>query len=189
MRAHRDAPWVPQAIPVDVGSAMKKRAREVQHPVCIGLWEWIVWAAINSTPVQILFGNDLVDVCGVFAPTLRPQLEREAVTAIGCLATCFGLLPSSADDSHFPKVNHWVVGVPLLSKDVQCVASDWLVTVPRTCGGLDSSCESLAARSLRNGFSVHPTLLNGQCGIHAMSMYEAVFRAGRELGRGYEGRV
>ena len=83
MGADAVAKWVPQDIPEDAGIAMAQRAKQVRLPVYIGVWEWVAWAVSHSTPVHILFGSNLVDVCGVFAPEARPLLGREPGTVVG----------------------------------------------------------------------------------------------------------
>ena len=79
----------------------------------LGLLEWAAFAALEKVRVDMLFGQDVVDVCEMFAPALglgddcRPVC-RTAAVRVGSKGQLLSAL--KANGACYPDINHYVIG-------------------------------------------------------------------------------
>ena len=142
----------------------------------LGVFDWVVWAASRLVALQFLFGDTLIDVGAVFAPKLVPHVSGGApasiCTAICCMSTARGLLPAATSDDLFPRMNHYVLAIPLPSRAPSSPVADstWRASAGPT--GSASAAHSLRAVCQRAGYAVIETVTDGNCGPHTMAKFE-----------------
>ena len=142
----------------------------------LGVFDWVVWAASRLVALQFLFGETLIDVGAVFAPKLVPHVSDGApasiCTAICCMSTARGLLPAATSDDLFPRMNHYVLAIPLPSRASSSPVADSTWRASAGPVGSASAAHSLRAVCQRAGYAVIETVTDGNCGPHTMAKFE-----------------
>ena len=161
-----------------MSAAMLRRADEVRHQrQYLGFFEWVVWAVLRNVSVHMLFGSEVVDVGLLFGPSIAPAAGdiRGTHRVVACRVTGVGgLLSAVGPRSLKPEVNHFVIGVPLLTSGATHAA----LVVPGSLKQAVQVQESAAAAAQRAGWGLKLTVADGDCGVDTMSYFD---NAGRTL--------
>ena len=158
---------------MDLAAQIGARAHQVEAMGSyIGIFEFLVWSLMRNAALHMLFGESLVDIGAVFAPAIAPVFVdlpvEQTCVVVACLATSSGLLAAGARAGVLPRVNHYVVGVPLanctnsLVLDCTSLATQLSSPGPQSCG----------AMSLNAGFALRLTGMVGDCGVECMCFFE-----------------
>ena len=138
----------------------------------IGTFDQLIYAALRQRRVQVCFGTQVVDLIQLFAPWLALSSDSPLAPArfTGCVAYEDKLLTAIRDDGCFPKMNHWIIGVPIEGVCIDVVAEADALTEKATAGTKKYVDASLAAS--KAGWLVKPIAVDGNCGIDVMSYFD-----------------
>ena len=144
----------------ECSAEIARRADEVATPGnYMGLFEWLVFAALFRQRVMLLIGPDRKDVCSWVGASVRDIQDlprhRHGWLAVACYGTT---LEAHIDEHSVLRMNHWVVGVPTgAGIDVAADAA------AREAPGLNPNPHYLIRACQAAGFNWRPTLINGDC--------------------------
>ena len=150
-------------VPDEVAELMAQRADVVQGArEWIGLFEFIVWGAMQSSAVHVLFGHHVVDIMAVFAPQFTVPSPLFVTRAAGVLLADTKWRAVKTVGGAFPKINHFVWGVPIRGSAVH------------VSSGLDAwkkpgVANCAIAAGMEAGWFLKPTTALGDCGIDVMA--------------------
>ena len=150
-------------VPDEVAERMAQRADVAQGAgEWIGLFEFVVWGVMQSAAVHMLFGNHVVDIMAVFAPKFAVHSPLFITRAAGVLLTDTKWRAVNTIGGAFPKINHFVWGVPIKGSAVH------------VSSGLDEGkkpgvANCAIAAGMEAGWFLKPTTALGDCGIDAMA--------------------
>ena len=150
-------------VPDEVAELMAQRADVVQGArEWIGLFEFIVWGAMQSSAVHVLFGHHVVDIMAVFAPQFTVPSPLFVTRAAGVLLADTKWRAVKTVGGAFPKINHFVWGVPIRGSAVH------------VSSGLDAwkkpgAANCAIAAGMEAGRFLKPTTALGDCGIDVMA--------------------
>ena len=79
----------------------------------LGLLEWVAFVALEKVRVEMLFGQDVVDVCEICAPALGlgsdcRRVCHNAAVRVGSKGQLLSAL--KANGARYPDINHYVIG-------------------------------------------------------------------------------
>ena len=156
---------------MSIAEQIRLRAAQLRMDVeYIGLFDLTIYAALRKRRVRACFGTEVVDLIGLFAPWANASLDETLRPAnfVGCVATGgHKLVVATSEDGFFPKLNHWVIGLPVagvVDLDAEAAAAP-----PKKY--LDAR---LAAG--KAGLHVKVTVTDGNCGIDCMSFWDGTPR-------------
>ena len=135
------------------------RSAEIRpQGVYLGLLEWMAFAALEKIKIEMLFGDNVMDVCGIFAPALRLGNEsnrvcRTAAVRVGPKGRLLSAVKASG--TCYPDINHYVIG-----QEASGPRS------PKEAGGAFSPCAHRCA--LRANWVLRATVCDGDCALDAM---------------------
>jgi hypothetical protein len=101
-------------------TSLADQIRERAEDVCEdrewdSLFDLVVFAFLRKRRVHACFGAQVVDLVQVFAPWLVPVMDnsKTPIRLLGCVAIGAHLLVAKTMHGCLPKMNHWVIGVPI----------------------------------------------------------------------------
>lgn len=175
-----------QFAPMDV--AIRKRAVVVGRlGEWVGLFDLLVYAAATQQQLSIWFGDELVDVLGMFLPDLRAEWPAGR-PVLHLIAT--KLSDTSRPVGDVRDMNHWLGATPIddavVVHDVEGHRSLTRADVGGKAKALaakrresksDLEVEEIVAYYMERGFAAHKTVAQGDCGIDAICISEGRVRS------------
>ena len=151
------------AAALEIAERMAQRADVAQGAgEWIGLFEFVAWGVMQSAAVHMLFGNNVVDIMAVFAPQFAVSVPSFVTRAAGVLLTDTKWRAVKTIGGAFPKINHFVWGVPITGSAVH--------VSPGLDEGKTPGCKKCAiAAGMDAGWFLKPTTAFGDCGIDVMA--------------------
>ena len=145
--------------------ALRARSAAIRHEgVYLGFLEWVAWGLLFEKNVVLVFGDCLMDVLTVFAPSQVP--DEVWITWDTCRIVVVRCTVSPGEWQSavgmMPEVNHFVIG-ELVSTSASAVSGDG------ASSGRPPLCVKAAA--LRLGVMLKPTVAQGDCGPDAMCYF------------------
>ena len=152
----------------DLTAQIQARADSVeQDREWTSLFDLVVYAFLRKRRVHCCFGAQIVDIVNVFAPWLGPSLDDTKPIArfVGCVCKGGKLLVSKSKDGAFPRMNHWIIGVPVPGFCIDIVAEG----APPSVSAKYTDAGVAAGKV---GWHVKPTDATGNCGVDAMTYFD-----------------
>ena len=150
-------------VPDEVAERMAQRVDVAQGAgEYIGLFEFIAWGVMQSSAVHVLFGNHVVDIMAVFAPQFAVPSPLFITRAAGVFLADTKWRAVKTVDGAFPKINHFVWGVPIHGSAVHASSGldAWKKPGVANCA---------IAAGMEAGWFLKPTTALGDCGIDVMA--------------------
>ena len=155
---------------------------------CVGIFPFVVWACMRRRPVQLLFGDGLLDVVSTYAPwALETMLPGETPrVAVFCRVVRVALhgedhvvvrhLRNNAD---LANGNHWVAAVPCPRIDRFAKSFQHLPCDGRLCaGGVARHCLGpLRSAAAASNLTILATTANGDCAFDTMAFWDGAARS------------
>ena len=137
-----------------ISAAIKARAAAIRQPrVFIGFFEWLALGILTKSEVHMIFGEHVVKLNDVFAPSL--VLEPSHIVRVAAVKWDGKVCKSAGKiDEALPAINHFVIGLEASSHS-------------EPSPSLSRSTAQLAAG--RAGWVLRATDCTGDCGIDAMA--------------------
>ena len=161
---------------IPVAEQMQLRATEVeQHGRYLGFFEWVIWAALRSVGIRMLFGSRWIDIGPVFGPAVTPSLAncRGTQQVVACRLTISGALNSAVQPGRYnPSVNHFVIGVPLHSSVATNLAHELQDSLLQATEVADTA----VAAAQRAEWGIKLTCTTGDCALDVMAYYDRIDR-------------
>ena len=151
-----------------IADAISVRAGNIRElGVYVGFFEFMVWGALRGVEVLMLFGDHLVNLQELFGGSLAMVALEHTCRVAAVLMRPDGRMDASRGAR--PKVNHYVIAVPIAGVPAVAVHPKLALEAGR------AGSASAAAR--RAGLALKITDTYGDCGIDCMTFFDGVGRS------------